>query len=77
MIELPLADFFLTKITGKSSDVDVHQLASLDPVLHKNLLLLKGYEGDVSDLELDFTVVRDELGETRVRIFKSLSFLNF
>jgi ubiquitin-protein ligase E3 C len=30
---------------------------------------LKAYEGDVSDLGLDFTVVCDELGETRVIIF--------
>lgn len=29
---------------------------------------LKAYEGDVADLGLDFTVVCDELGETRVRI---------
>jgi ubiquitin-protein ligase E3 C len=31
---------------------------------------LKAYEGDVSDLGLDFTVVCDELGETRVEELK-------
>lgn len=31
LVELPLAEFFLTKLAGKHSDVDIHQLASLDP----------------------------------------------
>lgn len=66
LVELPLAEFFLSKLAGKHSDVDVHQLASLDPVLHHNLLSLKSYEGDVSDLGLDFTVVSSELGETKI-----------
>lgn len=35
LVELPLADFFVTKLAGKQCDVDIHQLASLDPVLHK------------------------------------------
>lgn len=72
LVELPLAEFFLSKLAGKHSDVDVHQLASLDPDLHKNLMSLKAYEGDVADLGLDFTVVCDELGEKRVR-FSSIS----
>lgn len=68
LVELPLADFFLSKLAGKKSTVDVHQLASLDPVLHHNLLGLKSYEdgGDVEELGLDFTVVSNELGGTRV-----------
>lgn len=70
LVELPLADFFLSKLVGKHSDVDVHQLASLDPVLHRNLLSLKTYDGDVADLNLDFTVVSSELGETRIEELK-------
>lgn len=35
LVELPLAEFFLSKLAGKHSDVDIHQLASLDPVLHR------------------------------------------
>lgn len=70
LVDLPLADFFLTKLAGKQCDVDLHQLASLDPVLHKNLLSLKAYDGDVADLGLDFTVVSSELGETRVEELK-------
>lgn len=66
LVELPLAEFFLSKLAGKKSIVDVHQLASLDPILHHNLLGLKSYDGDVADLGLDFTVVSNELGEARV-----------
>ena len=63
-----MADFFLSKLLGQASaSLDVHHLASLDPVLHKNLLYLRHYDGDVSELGLDFTIVSNELGETRVR----------
>jgi ubiquitin-protein ligase E3 C len=67
LVELPLAEFFLSKLVGRHSDVDVHHLASLDPVMYRNLLFLKSYE-DVTDLGLDFTVLNDELGETRVKL---------
>uniref|UniRef100_A0A182JPA3 Ubiquitin-protein ligase E3C n=1 Tax=Anopheles christyi TaxID=43041 RepID=A0A182JPA3_9DIPT len=70
LVELPLAEFFLSKLAGKHSDVDVHQLASLDPVLYRNLMSLKAYEGDVADLGLDFTIVCDALGETKVEELK-------
>uniref|UniRef100_A0A0A1XNT7 Ubiquitin-protein ligase E3C n=1 Tax=Zeugodacus cucurbitae TaxID=28588 RepID=A0A0A1XNT7_ZEUCU len=66
LVELPLAEFFLTKLAGKYADVDIHQLASLDPELYKNLLYLKDYEGDVSELNLDFTVASNSLGHTQV-----------
>lgn len=66
LVELPLAEFFLSKLVSRHSDVGIHHLASLDLVMYKNLLFLKNYEGDVSDLGLDFTVVTDELGETKV-----------
>ncbi|XP_058797923.1 ubiquitin-protein ligase E3C [Phymastichus coffea] len=66
LVELPFAEFFLSKIVGMQSDVDVHHLASLDPVMYKNLLYLKSYKGDVTDLGLDFTILSDELGERRV-----------
>lgn len=39
LVELPLAEFFLSKLAGKHSDVDIHQLASLDPVLHRLVTL--------------------------------------
>ncbi|XP_037945574.1 ubiquitin-protein ligase E3C [Teleopsis dalmanni] len=66
LVELPLAEFFLTKLAGKYADVDIHQLASLDPELYKNLLYLKDYEGDVSELNLDFTVTTSSFGQTQL-----------
>lgn len=66
LVELPFAEFFLSKIIGLQSDVDAHHLASLDPIMYTNLLSLKSYKGDVTDLELDFTVLSDELGEKRI-----------
>ena len=46
----------------------MHALASLDPALHRGLLLLRAHaRRDVPDLGLDFTVLTDELGEQRVR----------
>ena len=34
--------------------------------LSRNLLVLKGYDGNVEDLALNFTVVNNELGEKQV-----------
>lgn len=70
MVELPLAEFFLSKIIGRQSEVDVHHLASLDPIMYRNLLSLKNYDGDVVDLGLDFTIVINEFGQTRVEELK-------
>jgi len=36
LVELPFAEFFLSKILGKS-DSDFHQLASMDPELYKSV----------------------------------------
>uniref|UniRef100_A0A6G1SPZ7 HECT-type E3 ubiquitin transferase n=1 Tax=Aceria tosichella TaxID=561515 RepID=A0A6G1SPZ7_9ACAR len=68
MVELPLASFFLAKLLAvkHSSDVDLHNLESLDPVLYKNLVYLKNYKGDVADLNLDFTISNNELDEHEV-----------
>lgn len=68
LVELPLAEFFLSKLAGRHSDIiDIHQLTSLDPDMHKNLMKLKSYDdNDFKDLGLDFTVVCDDLGDTRV-----------
>ena len=60
-----MASFFLAKLLAakNSSDVDLHNLESLDPVLYKNLVYLKNYKGDIADLNLDFTISNNELGE--------------
>ena len=68
LVELPLAEFFLSKLAGRHADIiDIHQLTSLDPDMHKNLMKLKCYnDNDFKELGLDFTVVRDDMGETKV-----------
>lgn len=35
LVELPFAEFFLSKIVGRQSNVDVHHLASLDPIMYR------------------------------------------
>ncbi|KAJ8736180.1 hypothetical protein PYW08_006836 [Mythimna loreyi] len=70
LVELPLAEFFLGKLCG-CGEADVHALASLDPALHRGLLLLRAHaRRDVPDLGLDFTVLTDELGEQRIEELK-------
>lgn len=64
LVDLPLAEFFLAKILIDRASA--HYLESLDPVLYKNLLYLRDYTGNVQDLGLDFTIVSNDLGETRV-----------
>ena len=69
LVELPLAGFFLSKLLAQET-INIDHLSSLDPELYKNLLYLKTYKGDVEDLGLDFTVVSEELGKTRVEELK-------
>ncbi|CAG5130999.1 unnamed protein product [Candidula unifasciata] len=71
LVEIPFASFFLSKILSPSNaNLDIHHLQSLDPLIYKNLLFLKHYDGDVSDLGLDFTVVNSEFGDTKVEELK-------
>ncbi|KAK9869663.1 hypothetical protein WA026_003411 [Henosepilachna vigintioctopunctata] len=64
LVDLPLAEFFLAKLLVDRAPA--HYLKSLDPVLYRNLLYLRDYTGDVTDLGLDFTTVYNDLGETKV-----------
>lgn len=68
MVELPLAGFFLAKLLADkhTSDVDLHNLESLDPVLYKNLIYLKNYQNNAADLNLDFTISNNDLGEHEI-----------
>ncbi|XP_044750713.1 ubiquitin-protein ligase E3C [Coccinella septempunctata] len=64
LVDLPLAEFFLAKLLVDRAPA--HYLQSLDPTLYKNLLFLRDYEGNVTDLGLDFSTVHNDLGETTV-----------
>ena len=61
-----LADFFLSEIMGHSNELYINGLASLDPDLYKNLISLISYKGDLSELGLDFTLMLNDFGESRV-----------
>ncbi|VDK31670.1 unnamed protein product [Taenia asiatica] len=77
VVDLQFAPFFLAKIVSpsKSLSVDFNHLRSLDRELYRQvpfftffrqLCLLKSYEGDVRDLELDFTIVQHAYGKNTV-----------
>ncbi|CAH1393586.1 unnamed protein product [Nezara viridula] len=66
VVEVTLADFFLTEILGFYNEFYLNGLANLDPDLYKNLISLTCYEGDLSELGLDFTLTLNDFGENKV-----------
>ncbi|KAG2483869.1 hypothetical protein HYH03_017266 [Edaphochlamys debaryana] len=60
LLPVPFAHFFVARLQGRQPLFD--DLATLDPELHKNLLMVKRYEGDVSDLSLTFSAETDYFG---------------
>ncbi|GFR45588.1 hypothetical protein Agub_g6983 [Astrephomene gubernaculifera] len=60
LLPVPFAHFFIARLQGRAPLFD--DLASLDPQLHKNLLMVKRYEGDVSELGLTFAASTDFFG---------------
>ena len=44
-------------LTTSLLPLTVEDLASLDPDLYRGLVFLKGYEGNVEDLSLNFTIM--------------------
>ena len=59
-----LPGFFL-KLFRPGVRCDVNDLPTLDPELYRNLMTLRHYSGDVSDLSLSFTVTDSVLGQVR------------
>jgi ubiquitin-protein ligase E3 C len=67
-VDIPLAPFFIAKLLGRKNYFD--ELHGLDPQLHKSLLQIKKYKGNVEDLCLDFTVSSGEvMGSTPLELF--------
>jgi ubiquitin-protein ligase E3 C len=50
LLELPLAAFFIQHCIESTISSPVDFLATLDPALHKNLVTLKTFEGDLTTL---------------------------
>ncbi|XP_057818767.2 E3 ubiquitin-protein ligase UPL7 isoform X1 [Cryptomeria japonica] len=61
LLDYCFSHVFVRKLLGRYSFLD--ELSGLDPELHRNLMYLKHYEGDVKDLALDFTVMEDIFGK--------------
>lgn len=66
VVDVPFALFFLSRVVGQPKNA-VHspldELPSLDPGLYKSLTYIKHYEGDVSELNLTFSIDQDFMGK--------------
>ncbi|RWS25410.1 ubiquitin-protein ligase E3B-like protein, partial [Leptotrombidium deliense] len=66
VVDVPFASFFLSQVLGHQQSAlysSIDELPSLDPELYKSLTYIKHYEGDVSDLDLTFSVDEDCMGQ--------------
>ncbi|VEL11656.1 unnamed protein product [Protopolystoma xenopodis] len=67
LVELHFAHFFLAKMVSRTGGyVGFDYLQSLDPELYWQLHSLKTYQGDVRELDLDFSIVETTFGETQI-----------
>ncbi|KAL7092159.1 hypothetical protein ACP275_12G148300 [Erythranthe tilingii] len=64
LLDFYFSHVFVQKLLGRYSYVD--ELFTLDPELHRNLMYVKHYDGDVKDLCLDFTVTEESLGKRHI-----------
>ncbi|KAK9789956.1 hypothetical protein WJX73_003575 [Symbiochloris irregularis] len=60
LLDVCLAPFFVARLQGRRPILE--DLGGLDPALHRSLVTLQKYEGQVEDLGLDFTVEDDTFG---------------
>lgn len=67
VVDVPFASFFLSQVLGQQQSAlysSIDELPSLDPELYKSLTLIKHYdEGDMSQLDLTFSVDEDCMGQ--------------
>lgn len=66
VVDVPFASFFLSQVSGLTAQVlysCIDELPSLDPALYRSLSYVKHYQGDVSDLDLTFSVDEDNMGK--------------
>ncbi|RLN56727.1 hypothetical protein BBJ28_00022694, partial [Nothophytophthora sp. Chile5] len=63
VVQPKFAHFFLSKLLHSFNHLN--ELPSLDPEIFKNLMFLKSYDGDVEDLGLTHTVVKEVFGEQK------------
>ncbi|KAL1132531.1 hypothetical protein AAG570_010486 [Ranatra chinensis] len=66
VVDVPFASFFLSQVLGQTQEAlysCIDELPSLDKELYRSLTYIKHHEGDVSDLELSFSVDHDLMGK--------------
>ncbi|XP_067934700.1 ubiquitin-protein ligase E3B-like [Watersipora subatra] len=66
VVDVPFAPFFLTQVldnTKNSMYSYLDELPSLDPELYKNLAYVKHYDGDIEELELNFSYDENVMGK--------------
>ncbi|KAK7245012.1 hypothetical protein RIF29_39842 [Crotalaria pallida] len=69
LLDYSFSHVFVQKLLGRYSYLD--ELSTLDPELYRSLMYVKNYDGDVSDLCLDFTVTEESFGKRHVVELKS------
>ncbi|KAI5697393.1 hypothetical protein M8J75_009638 [Diaphorina citri] len=65
VVDVPFASFFLSQVLGYTSQAlysCMDELPSLDTDLYRSLTYVKHYPGDVTDLDLTFSVDEDVMG---------------
>ncbi|XP_046391174.1 ubiquitin-protein ligase E3B [Ischnura elegans] len=67
VVDVPFASFFLSQLLGTHNQAlyysSIDELPSLDRELCKSLTFIKHHEGDVSELDLTFSVDEDCMGQ--------------
>lgn len=66
VVDVPFATFFLSRVLGQPQSPlysPIDELPSLDPELYKSLTYIKHYDGDVSELNLTFSIDQDFMGK--------------
>ncbi|XP_059616047.1 ubiquitin-protein ligase E3B [Phlebotomus argentipes] len=66
LVEVPFASFFLSQLLGQTHQAlysCMDELPSLDKELYRSLTFIKHYQGDVSELDLTFSVDEDVMGK--------------
>ncbi|XP_013180712.1 PREDICTED: ubiquitin-protein ligase E3B isoform X1 [Papilio xuthus] len=66
VVDVPFASFFLSQVLGQTQQALyswIDELPSLDRDLYRSLTYIKHFQGDISTLELTFSVDEERLGE--------------
>ncbi|XP_059481924.1 ubiquitin-protein ligase E3B [Neocloeon triangulifer] len=66
VVDVPFASFFLSQLLGSQHQAyysSIDELPSLDEELYRSLTYIKHHQGDVSELDLNFSIDQDYLGK--------------